>query len=87
MTPETERSTHYFWAQGQDVRPTDQALTDSIFGQIEIAFRQDWAVFEAQQLRTDQAPRRPRIDVGGDAGGVQAIQMLERAIQLEQQSQ
>jgi hypothetical protein len=44
-------------------------------------------VFEAQQLRTDQAPQRPRIDVGGDAGGVQAIQMLERAIQLEQQSQ
>ena len=85
MTPETERSTHYFWAQGQDVRPADQALNDSIFGQIEIAFRQDWAVFEAQQLRTDQAPQRPRIDVGGDAGGMQAIQMLERAIQLEQQ--
>ena len=84
ITPETEKTTHYFWAQGQDRSPNDQALTDMVFDQIEIAFKQDWAIFEVQQERMDQAPGRVRVDVAGDAGGIQAIQALNRLIEAEQ---
>ncbi len=83
ITPETEKTTHYFWAQGQDMQPQNQAVTDLVFGQIETAFSQDWAVFELQQERMDQSPERPRVDVSGDAGGVQAINILRRAIEAE----
>ena len=58
-------------AQGQDKKPQDQAMTDM--------------VFEQQQVRTNQAPDAPRISVGGDAGGVHSINMLNKAIEAEQQ--
>jgi phenylpropionate dioxygenase-like ring-hydroxylating dioxygenase large terminal subunit len=83
ITPETETTTHYFWAQGQDMQPRNQAVTDLVFNQIETAFSQDWAVFELQQERMNQAPGRARIDVNGDAGGMQAISILRRAIEAE----
>ncbi len=83
ITPETEKTTHYFWAQGQDMQPKNQALTDMVFGQIEMAFTQDWEVFELQQMRMDQAPGRGRVDVGSDAGGIQAINILRRLIEAE----
>lgn len=85
ITPETETSTHYFWAQGQDKKPEDQAMTDMVFGQIELAFKQDWTLFEQQQIRTNQAPDAPRISVGGDAGGMHSINLLNKAIEAEQQ--
>jgi phenylpropionate dioxygenase-like ring-hydroxylating dioxygenase large terminal subunit len=85
VTPETERSSHYFWAHGQDLRPADQATTDMVFEQIDTAFRQDWALLETLQLRSEQMPGRPRVDTAGDAGGIQAMKMLDLAIQEEQQ--
>lgn len=85
ITPETEKSTHYFWAQGQDKKPQDQAMTDMVFGQIEMAFKQDWALFEQQQIRTEQRPDAPRINMSGDAGGVHAMMILDKAIAAEQQ--
>jgi hypothetical protein len=54
-----------------------------VFGQIEMAFTQDWEVFELQQTRMDQAPGRTRVDVNGDAGGIQAINILRRSIEAE----
>jgi len=42
-------------------------------------------LFEQQQIRTNQAPDAPRISVGGDAGGVHSINMLNKAIEAEQQ--
>jgi phenylpropionate dioxygenase-like ring-hydroxylating dioxygenase large terminal subunit len=83
ITPETERTTHYFWAQGHDFRLDDPALTELVFAQVEIAFKEDWAVFEAIQRNLDQKPDAPRVDVNGDAGGIQAIRLLRRAIEAE----
>ncbi len=85
ITPETEKTTHYFWGQGQDKKPQDQATTDMVFEQIEMAFKQDWALFEQQQMRTDQRPDAPRVNMQGDAGGVHAMLILDKAIEAEQQ--
>lgn len=84
ITPETQTSTHYFWAQGQDLKPGNQTMTDMVFEQANTAFKQDWALFEQQQIRTDQKPDAARISVRADAGGVQSINMLNRAIKAEQ---
>ena len=84
ITPETETSTHYFWAQGQDIKPGDQAMTDMVFEQADTAFKQDWALFEQQQIRTNQKPNATRISVTADAAAMQSISMLNKAIEAEQ---
>ena len=97
ITPQTERTTHYFWAQGHDFRLEDPKVTELVFSQVEIAFHEDWAVFELIQDRMDSHPGRdpkaayvapadlPRVDVNGDSGGIQAIRILHRAIAAEEQ--
>jgi len=84
ITPETERSTHYFWAQGHDFHLEDPGVTELVFSQVEIAFHEDWAVFEEIQRNMDSRPGAPRVDVNGDNGGIQAIRMLRAAIDAEQ---
>ncbi len=84
ITPQTRASTLYFWAQGQDLKPDDQSTTDLVFEQADTAFEQDWALFEQQQIRTDQKPDAPRISVHADAGGAYSINMLNKAIEAEQ---
>lgn len=83
ITPETDKTSHYFWAQGQDYRPDDRAATELVFAQVEIAFKQDWEVFEALQKNIDAKPDAPRVDVNGDIGSIQSIRMLRRAIEAE----
>lgn len=83
ITPETERSTHYFWAQGHDFAIDNPEVTELVFSQVAIAFKQDWEVFELQQRNIDEKPDAPRIDLNGDAGGIQALRMLDREIAAE----
>jgi len=87
ITPETERSTHYFWAQGQDFALEDPQVTELVFSQVEIAFREDWAVFESIQAAMEREPAAPRVDVNGDTGGIQALRLLDRAIAAERQGE
>lgn len=84
ITPETDSSTHYFWAQGQDSKPDVQSMTDKVFDQADLAFKQDWALFEQQEIRTQQRPEATRVSVGADAGAVHSINLLNRAIDAEQ---
>jgi phenylpropionate dioxygenase-like ring-hydroxylating dioxygenase large terminal subunit len=84
ITPQTPTSTHYFWAQGQDLKPGDQTMTDMVFEQADTAFKQDWALFEQQQIRTDQKPDAPRMSVHADVAGAHSINMLNSAIEAEQ---
>lgn len=83
MTPETERSTHYFWAQAHDFQPDNAELTATIFGQIEVAFNEDLVVFEAQQRNIDLAPDAPQFNLPTDAGGIHALRIIERLLAQE----
>jgi len=49
MTPETETSTHYFWAIAQERAPQDEAATEGIFKEIHRTFMEDVEVLELQQ--------------------------------------
>jgi vanillate O-demethylase monooxygenase subunit len=83
ITPESATSTHYFWAQAHDFDVGNQAVTEMIFKQVETAFLEDVAVFEAQQERMDRDPGAPRVDLGGDAGGIAACKIIERLARQE----
>ena len=83
ITPETDKSCHYFWAQAHNFLLEQPQVTEMLFQQIDLAFRQDWEVFETQQRWMDIDPAAPRIDVNGDAGQIQGIRLLRRKIAEE----
>jgi vanillate O-demethylase monooxygenase subunit len=86
ITPETDRSTHYFWAQAHNFRIDDPKVTDLLFEQVKIAFDQDVAAIQAQQANIDVDPAAPRVDANGDAGQIQAIRLLRRRIAAEREA-
>ncbi|MBL4756333.1 MAG: aromatic ring-hydroxylating dioxygenase subunit alpha [Rhizobiales bacterium] len=78
ITPETENTTHYFWAQAHDFEVNNKDITELVFQQVKTAFKEDIEVFEAQQERINQNPDAPRINLSQDAGGIAAIKIIER---------
>jgi phenylpropionate dioxygenase-like ring-hydroxylating dioxygenase large terminal subunit len=84
ITPETEKTSHYFWGQAHDFDVTNAELTNRIFEQIQTAFYEDVAVFSAQQRSLDLIPDPPQIDINADTGVIQARRILARLHDEEQ---
>ncbi len=80
ITPETARTTHYFWAQAHDFGLDKKWLTDLIFENVHTAFLEDLAILGAQQRNIEEGGEPPRIDMNHDAGGIAARRMLETLI-------
>jgi vanillate O-demethylase monooxygenase subunit len=83
VTPETDRSVHYFWAQAHDFSPRDAAVTDRLFAEIYSTFKEDWAILEAQQREIDRDPVSPIIDIRVDAAPNQARRMVDELVAAE----
>lgn len=83
ITPETDTTTHYFWAQAHDFDVNNAKVTDLLFEQVKTAFLEDVAVFEAQQCTIDRNPHAPQSDINADAGAIQARRILDRLHQEE----
>ena len=82
ITPETERSTHYFWANAINYGLEDRSLMEIDYRMVHEAFLEDIEIIEAQQRNMDLGSF-DRLNVAGDAGGVQAIRVLDEAIAAE----
>ena len=82
ITPETERSRHYFWAHARQIRREDGELTKVIRRSITETFDQDKVILEAQQIAADRVGSLdPGIVLGIDAGPVQGRRILASALQ------
>ena len=82
ITPETETSSHYFWAHARNIRLDDAALTDVIRKSIVETFDQDKVVLEAQQINaTAIGSTDPGLVLGIDAGPVRGRRVLAAALQ------
>lgn len=84
ITPETETTSHYFWAQAHDFDVKNAETTNKIFAEIERAFFEDVEVLSAQQHNLDLIPDRPQVDISADAGLIQARRILGRMHDEEQ---
>jgi len=83
-TPETERSTHYFWASARDYQ-RDEAQVDALLTKITVdAFNEDKEILEAQQKCIESDPDAPTVNVHGDWGGVQARRLVAAMLAEEQ---
>ena len=84
ITPETGKTTHYFWAIAQDRAPHDENATATVFHEIQKTMQEDVAVFHAQQRSLDLKPNAPTINIKSDAGPLAARRIVDRLLQLEQ---
>lgn len=83
MTPETERTTHYFWAIAQRETSKVENLIQSIFHDIQKTVQEDVAVFEAQQRSLELKPDAPMVTVKSDVGPIAARRIIDRLLQAE----
>jgi phenylpropionate dioxygenase-like ring-hydroxylating dioxygenase large terminal subunit len=87
MTPETETTCRYYWANARDHDVEDTQLTEMVRKQVAGAFDEDKAIIEAQQRIVDLDPSAPTINVVGDAGGVHARKIVDRMLAEEKRGQ
>jgi phenylpropionate dioxygenase-like ring-hydroxylating dioxygenase large terminal subunit len=80
ITPETERTTNYFWALAHRFGADDRDEVAAFHRQSHLAFDADVAVFETQQRVIDLDPEAPTIDISYDDGPLQARRLIERLI-------
>ena len=84
LTPETARTTHYFWSLVRDVALDDDDLTQWAFQANKDTFDEDVAVIEPQQQMIDTAPEPARpIRWGVDKGVTQAHRWIDRLLREE----
>ena len=56
ITPETEKSAHYFWAQAYNFKLDQAWISDLVRNTVTKAFLQDMAMIKAQQQNMDLGP-------------------------------
>lgn len=84
LTPETERSTHYFWCFARQFAPDDPAVTKGITDVVNQAFRdEDRPILEAAQRRIDATGIKLQDLTVGDAGSGVVRRRIELLIALE----
>ncbi|MEC7489342.1 MAG: aromatic ring-hydroxylating dioxygenase subunit alpha [Pseudomonadota bacterium] len=83
ITPETDRTTHYFWAQAHDFRTDQPWFTDLLVANVHEAFLEDLEIIGLQQRNIDAGTTPARVDINHDGGGVQAVRMLNAMIDSE----
>jgi vanillate O-demethylase monooxygenase subunit len=85
LTPETDRSTHYFWAFGRDFDKDNTELSNIISQTIGTAFNaEDSPIIEAAQRMLDMTQMPLMNFTRGDAGSAHVRRALERLIKQEQ---
>ena len=86
LTPETDRTTHYFWKFARDFDITDAALTERLVAVVGRAFAaEDKPIIEAAQRNIDRTSATLLNFTRGDAGSHMVRRELDRLAGLEQQ--
>jgi phenylpropionate dioxygenase-like ring-hydroxylating dioxygenase large terminal subunit len=85
LTPETETSTHYFWAAANGFALDNPFVTSEIHRQTQIAFAEDHHIIQAQAAVIAEHPNQRMIAIAADAAVNQGRAMLARMIQAEQE--
>lgn len=84
LTPETERSTHYFWSVARPGALDDRQVDETYDRLIRIAFDEDKEIIEIQQrmIESDRSGT-PLATLDGDKGGAAARRILAQKLAEE----
>lgn len=83
-TPETETTTHYFYAHARHFKVDDPEWDEIYRTQFTTVFEEDQHILNAQQARISSMPDAPGIDINNDAPNILARRMLDELIAEEQ---
>ena len=84
ITPETEKTAHYFFAQAYNFKLDQQWISDMLRVQVRDIFLQDMAMVKAQQVNMDLGPS-PVVNLAQDKAWVAMRQIVDRMVREEQQ--
>ncbi|NIB43405.1 aromatic ring-hydroxylating dioxygenase subunit alpha [Pseudomaricurvus alkylphenolicus] len=83
MTPETETSTHYFWASVREFALDSTEVDDLLFSNVSEAFEEDRVVLETQQRVIAECGDSWSSALKADAGCLQARRVVDRLLREE----
>ena len=88
MTPETERTTHFFWKYLNDFEGEDTTISRSLLDSLIEGFMEDKAIIERQQITLEEDPgfEKQMLAILADAPLVHFRRTLARLIDAEQAS-
>jgi vanillate O-demethylase monooxygenase subunit len=85
ITPATDKTCHYFWANVRDYRIHEQRVTTEIRDAITKVFGEDELIVEAQQCAIDENPDHVFYNLNIDAGAMWARRQIDAMVALEAQ--
>ena len=83
ISPETDRTSHYFWSFQRNYRLDSQLITTQLRNGVHGVFGEDEAMLIAQQEAIDANPDYEFYSLNIDAGGMWVRRILERALAAE----
>jgi phenylpropionate dioxygenase-like ring-hydroxylating dioxygenase large terminal subunit len=83
ITPESEKTCHYFWAFARNYCIHEQRITHELREGVAGIFGEDETVLEAQQRAIDDHPDYSFYNLAIDAGGMWARRLIDRMIAAE----
>ena len=83
ITPETDRTCHYFWAFMRNYRLESQLITTQLRQGVESVFGEDEKMLTAQQLAIDANTDYEFYSLNVDAGGMWVRRILDRMLASE----
>jgi phenylpropionate dioxygenase-like ring-hydroxylating dioxygenase large terminal subunit len=84
MTPETDRTTHFFWNYLNDFEAEDTTISRSLLDSLIEGFMEDKAIIERQQSTLDEDPSFQMLAILADAPLAHFRRVLEKLIDAEQ---
>jgi vanillate O-demethylase monooxygenase subunit len=83
ITPETDKTCHYFWAFARNYSLTEQRLTHELREGVAGIFREDELILEAQQQAIDEHPDYRFYNLNIDAGSMWARKLIDGLVARE----
>jgi vanillate O-demethylase monooxygenase subunit len=83
MTPETRRTTHFFWAYLNDFEGDDANVSRSLHLSLIEGFMEDKAIIERQQVTLDEDPDFQMLAIAADAPLAHFRRVLGKLIEAE----
>ena len=84
MTPETERSTHFFWSYLNNFEGANSTVSRSLLDSLIEGFMEDKVIIERQQITLDEDPSFQLLAIRADAPLVHFRRILGKLIDAEQ---
>jgi vanillate O-demethylase monooxygenase subunit len=86
MTPETERTTHFFWSYLNNFEGEDSTISASLLNSLIEGFMEDKAIIERQQRTLEEDPHFQMLAILADGPLTHFRRVLGKLIEAEQQT-